>query len=336
MRIPHGVVSADLTHAALVNTDGVMELIDFKTGAVLAKSEFPATPIVQIGSKSLSYRVELEKLTVFAATADAGALSILWTFDIAIPDWVTAGRSSAGDEAGGTTFDVTGQVESDHLIVSWVARSRYTGGAYPSEAVLKDAQRQANGRARIALADGSGATESAGAQPQAVPEVPAVPPGHTLVPYQQYGRWTTSRWEHAAAEYHLSRATGDMGISLHKRAPAGTEETRPIAGEVSQASVSVSGEHVFVRGSTSDQWTVLRASDAEAVGFVPYDDHTTAIVGLGAVVLVLIEETSGDVKHVRLRCRSLDDGHVIWTHELGVEQLPDLQALSRPPMPPRR
>lgn len=335
MRIPHGVASAELTHAALVNTAGVLELIDFKTGALLAKSEYPATPLAQIGSTSLSYRVTSEALTVFAATPDAGVLSIQWIFNIAIPNWVVVGQSLHGDEADGTTLDVTGEVESDRLVVSWVARSRYTGGAYPSERVLKDAQRQASGQARISLADGSGTTKQAREQTQVRPEIPSVPSGHTLVPYQQHGRWTTSRWEYDTAEYHLSRASSETGISLHKRVAANVEETRPIAGEVSQVSVSENGEHVFVLGSKSEGWTVLRVDDAEAVGFVPYDAHTVSIAALRAFVLVSIEERIGGLKHVRLRCRSLDDGHILWTHELGFEHPPDLKTLARPPAPRR-
>lgn len=334
MDFPRGIVSADRTSALLTDATGRLQLVNLSTGELVATSAGPATPLSIHDGRVVASRLEApSSLVVFSAVPEGGTFRELWRTALRIPEWAlrTAEPGESGrDEAA---LSVKGRVEDGDLVVVWTARSFYRGGAAPPMEVARRAQQRVGGEARIALSDGRLASE-APTEPDAdtarqPPAPPAVPEGRKLLAYRDGAIWATHAWPTPRGDAFLTRAADGRGAALQQRRPGAQDEVHELLSAPSvEASVADEGRLVFARASDGD-WQVFLAETAERVAEIPYDEHTVEIATVGESVFALVEEAADGARRTELRCRSLADGHLVWSRALGEERVPS----APPPLP---
>jgi hypothetical protein len=325
LRIPRGIADPGGNVAYVVGPEGRIHCLELETGDILARTDFPASPLTIDGDTLIGWRPlpdQPHSVRVFAAVRQGNVLRPQWEQALELADWVEV-RSVEPDR-----FALEAMIEGKRVVATWEARSGYRGGAPPPPHVEEAATHEARRTVQLDLQTGAieahERTESALRPEEKAP--PELPPTMRIVPYRSVGTWATHAWRVGSAEAFLARTAEEPGIALVRRDMAGTtgRSEIPLSGDAAaEAAVTPDGRMVFILepGGDAPAWQVFSAETGDRIARVPFDPGTEGVAVVNDQVLYLVVEDRGGARHWSLRSRNLQTGEAMWSFLLGEETL---------------
>lgn len=177
-RVPRGVVDARGRQAVVHDHEGALMALDVESGALLWRHGPSLRPCALIADSVVALRIGPSP-TLVVVVLDAATGEERWTSEpVDLPPWARCTLNDTRD------FALRTETDEDAVVIHWVARSWYGGGAAPSARVLEESRREAHGALRVVpagphavevLPEAEAAPEPADADvPPSVP--PAIPP----------------------------------------------------------------------------------------------------------------------------------------------------------------
>jgi hypothetical protein len=154
--LPGGVSDAVGKIGYLSNPKGGLVAVDLEKGDVLWESKDANRPLAVVGKQLAALAVEKDKqnvLRVVVVDTEAKGKKLRESTAITLPDWAVVGSGLDHTQAG-KTFTARAQSAKGDLLLNWVARSRYYGGAAPNPEILKRTNKDASGIAKVTLESG--------------------------------------------------------------------------------------------------------------------------------------------------------------------------------------
>ncbi|MBW5483188.1 hypothetical protein [Streptomyces bambusae] len=204
-RVPRGVVDEHGRQAVVHDHEGALMALDLETGALLWRHGPPLRPCALRAGSVVALRISPSP-TLVVVVLDGGSGADRWVSEpVDLPPWA---RCTLDD-----TREFTLRTEPDDgaVVLRWVARSWYGGGAAPSEQVLKESRREAYGALRVDPARTGGVEVLPEAEAPPVRADAAVPPPvpPEAPPYQR------------PADVLDQSLVGDVRVELARRADSG-------------------------------------------------------------------------------------------------------------------
>jgi hypothetical protein len=132
----------------LAGKDG-LEAVDAANGKTKWKVNSPVRPLIVADGVVIGWAAEGEsKLALVGFKADTGEKAFA-AKPVPTADWVVVGA-----EGQGKSFAIQAKGEKAGVVVSWVARASYFGGARPTPEIEEAARKRAAGYLRIVPTDG--------------------------------------------------------------------------------------------------------------------------------------------------------------------------------------
>ena len=143
-----GVISPDGKTVFIAGKDGV-EAVDAATGKSKWSAKSPARPLLVANGVVLAWAAEGEsKIALVGFDAESGAKAFA-AKPVPTADWAVVGA-----EGQGKSFAILAKQDGDGVVVGWVARASYFGGAAPTPEIEEAARKRAAGYVRLTLKDG--------------------------------------------------------------------------------------------------------------------------------------------------------------------------------------
>lgn len=143
-----GVISPDGKLVFLAGKDG-LEAVDTASGKTKWNAKSTARPFLVAQGVVLGWAAEgVNKIALIGFKADTGE-EVFAAKPVPTADWVVVGA-----EVHGKSFAIQAKGESAGVVVGWVARSSYFGGAAPTPEIEEAARKRAAGYFRIVPKDG--------------------------------------------------------------------------------------------------------------------------------------------------------------------------------------
>lgn len=187
-RIPRGVVDARGRRAVVHDYEGALMALDLENGALLWRHGPSLRPCSLLADLVVTLRIGPAP-TLVVVVLDAATGEDRWTSEpVDLPSWARCTLDDTRD------FTLRTEEADDAVVLRWVVRTWYRGGAAPSARILEESRHTAQGAVRVHLAgslslevlpeEEAGAEAWAGAwgEPEALPETaeadvpPPVPP----------------------------------------------------------------------------------------------------------------------------------------------------------------
>ncbi|MGC9496501.1 hypothetical protein [Streptomyces sp. WG7] len=170
--------------AVVHDHEGALMALDLETGALLWRHAPSLRPCALLAVSVVTLRISPSP-TLVVVVLDAATGEDRWTSEpVGLPPWA---RCTLDDTRA---FTLRTDVADDTVVLRWVARTWYRGGAAPSARVLEESRRVAHGAVRVTLAGtpslevlpeaeagaeawaeaGAGTWAEAGAEAEALPE----------------------------------------------------------------------------------------------------------------------------------------------------------------------
>ena len=128
LRIPHGIADPEGNVAYVVGPQGHIHCLDLGNGEVLARTDFPGSPLTIDRGAFIGWRPAPDQpnaVRLFAAVRQGNVLRLKWEETLQLPDWVEIGSLEPN------RFTLEAAIQSRLVVVTWEAHSRYRGGAPP-------------------------------------------------------------------------------------------------------------------------------------------------------------------------------------------------------------
>jgi hypothetical protein len=143
---PRGVADTAGRRGFLRDGAGRIVALDLGTGALLWRSPMPMRPLLAREDRLLAVRpLPPHALQVVALASDGGD-ELCASPPIALPDWTKPSVEDTPEFMLGVHDD------GGTLVLRWMGRARYRGGAAPAAKVLESAKRDASGLVRVDVA----------------------------------------------------------------------------------------------------------------------------------------------------------------------------------------
>ncbi|MEU8619081.1 hypothetical protein [Streptomyces sp. NPDC048623] len=213
--IPRGVVDERGRQAVVHDHEGALMALDLESGALLWRHGPGMRPCALHAGSVVALRIGAAPELV-VVVLDAGSGADRWEAEpVALPSWA---RCTLDDTR---EFALSAEPVGDAVVLRWVARSWYGGGAAPSARVLEESRREAHGALRVDPAR-AGRVEvlpvpaEADVPPPVPPEAPPHPPHPSYPPYQQ------------PPDVVDQSVVGDLRLELARRADSGAVVLRAV------------------------------------------------------------------------------------------------------------
>ncbi|WP_406864684.1 PQQ-binding-like beta-propeller repeat protein [Streptomyces sp. HUAS MG47] len=142
-RVPRGVVDEHGRQAVVHDHEGALMALDLETGALLWRRDPPLRPCALHAGSVVALRIGRAPALV-VVVLDAASGADRWVSEpVALPPWA---RCTLDDTP---EFTLRTEPDGEAVVLRWVARSRYGGGAAPSAQVLEESRREAHGALRV-------------------------------------------------------------------------------------------------------------------------------------------------------------------------------------------
>ncbi len=205
--------------------------LDLESGALLWRHGPSLRPCALIADSVVALRISPSP-TLVVVVLDAATGEDRWTSEpVDLPPWARCTLNDTRD------FTLRTETDEDAVLIHWVARTWYDGGAPPSARVLEESRREAHGAMRVVPADphavevlpeAEALPESADAGvPPLVP--PAAPPSQS------------------AADVLDQSPVGDMRVELALRPDSGAIVLRAVAPLTGMVKWEVELDHATTR-----------------------------------------------------------------------------------------
>jgi hypothetical protein len=144
-RIPRGVVDTRGSQAVVHNHEGALMALDLENGALLWSHGPSLRPCALLAGSVVALRINPSP-TLVVVVLDAATGEDRWTSEpVDLPPWARCTLDDTRD------FTLRTEASDDAVVLHWVARTWYRGGAAPSARVLEDSRRAAHGVLRVGL-----------------------------------------------------------------------------------------------------------------------------------------------------------------------------------------
>jgi hypothetical protein len=332
IQIPKGLADPDGKVAYVVGPQALIHRLDLKSGKSQAHTTFAGSPLAIQGETLIAWTRAAESsnaVRLLAVTPQMGILRPVWEQTIELPAWVEV------DSPEAERFNMQAEIQDEELVVTWQARSRYTGGAPPPADVESSETRQASKDMHIDPESGSVLKEE---QREIVPvtetSLPSLPSDRSIVPYLQGEAWATHPWTINTGDAYLVRIIGEPGILLVRREPgsaAGPLEIRLTGDPTAVAAVTPDSKFIFIHETRNDpaSWLVFSAVDGEIIAKIPFDSGAQGVSVVNDQVLYLVMQEDGLTRRSSLHSRDLHTGEKMWSFALE-----DEISTTAPPPPP--
>jgi hypothetical protein len=329
--IPRGIADTRNGSAYVVGPEGKILALKLADGAVLARTEFAATPLafgegMLVGWRNVGDRTH--EIRLFAAKRRGNSLRIKWERALQVPDWVAPGSVESD------AFSLSAKLVDDGLVVIWEAHGRYQGGAPPPPDIEQAAIHDERRTIRLDRETGTPlGQETSELLPSAERALPAFAANRTIVPYRLGRSWLTHAWRTDSVDAVLVSPPSEPGIMLARRTAGSTAiptETQLTRDPAAKAMVTPDGRFVFIHepGDHGPTWQVFSAETAERITSLPLEPGTEEVAVVSQKVVYLVVEDLGTTRRRSLRSRDLATGDAIWSQVL------DEQIKRAPPPPP--
>ncbi|MFI7407290.1 PQQ-binding-like beta-propeller repeat protein [Streptomyces sp. NPDC049627] len=145
-RVPRGVVDARGRQAVVHDHEGALMALDLENGALLWRHGPSLRPCALLAGSVVALRMSPSP-TLVVVVLDAATGQDRWTSEpVDLPPWA---RCTLDDTRG---FTLRTEAADDAVVLRWVVRTWYRGGAAPSAGVLEESRRAAHGALRVGLA----------------------------------------------------------------------------------------------------------------------------------------------------------------------------------------
>ena len=238
--LPRGVADADGARGFVRNAHETIDAIRLDTGAPIWRSDIEARPLLVSGARLVAAspsRTRENGLEMFLLDID-GQGHVVGRDELELPDGV-----SSRDRRD---FEYVIRREGESLALSWRARTRYRGGAYPPEEVSCAERRDLRGDA---LLDPLTGRVSARDVPSESMFEPDLSPSQ---PYRVQSVWRESAWRAGSQILRLSvLGSGEQRtLALQAVGAEGDGQVKALLeGRRFEAEVTPCGRYVFARTS---------------------------------------------------------------------------------------
>ncbi|QQM46322.1 hypothetical protein [Streptomyces liliifuscus] len=178
--------------------------LDLESGVPLWRRGRGLRPCALLAGSVVALRISRSP-TLVVVVFDAATGEDRWTSEpVDLPPWARCALDDTRD------FSVRTETDEDIVVIHWVARSWYVGGAAPSPQALKESRREAHGTLRV---------DPAGPPVEILPEVEAPPePADAGAPPLVPPSAPSSQ---AAADVLDQSRVGDVRVELALRSDSG-------------------------------------------------------------------------------------------------------------------
>ena len=326
MEIPHGVADAETDIAFVAGRDGHVEAIAMGSGEVVARTDFPGTPLAVSGNRVYGWAASSrpQSVELFAADLGEGALTVRWRQAIDLPPGVNVASAYAGE------FAIDAEPSENDVVFTWEAHARYRGGAGPPPEVAAAARIDEQRTIHVDAEEGTLIREDS--RPAPVVELDAQELiAQRLVPYLHTGSWVNQPWQSAGETYVLAKPEKGPGLELRKR-DVSPNEPRPVISSRpgAEPALTPDGQLLFLHEPDSNDWNVFDVPTGELAAVMEYEHGTESVATVNDRVLFTVVEEVADPPRRRryLRCRGLASGEHLWSHLIGEEEI-----RGAPPLP---
>jgi hypothetical protein len=140
------VVDARGRQAVVHDYEGALMALDLENGALLWRHGPSLRPCALLADLVVTLRISPAP-TLVIVVLDAATGADRWTSEpVDLPSWARCTLDDTRD------FTLRTEVADDAVVLRWVARTWYRGGAAPSARVLEESRRTAHGVLRVGLA----------------------------------------------------------------------------------------------------------------------------------------------------------------------------------------
>ncbi|WP_330286783.1 hypothetical protein [Streptomyces sp. NBC_00576] len=203
--------------------------LDLESGVLLWRHGPSLRPCALLADSVVALRISPSP-TVVIVVLDAATGEDRWAEPVDLPSWARCALNDTRD------FSLRTETDEDVVVINWVARTRYGGGAAPSAQVLEDSRREAYGSLRV---------DPAGPPVEVLPEVEAPPePTDAGAPSLVSPAVVSSR---SADDVLDQSMVGDVLVELALRSDSGAIVLRAVDPLVGTVKWEVQLDHATTR-----------------------------------------------------------------------------------------
>jgi hypothetical protein len=260
IRLPEGVADPACQTGFVSTADGIAK-IDLNTGGRVWVTTAADRPLAFSGDRLLALRraPEAGSPPLLVAIDTSAAPQAIWSSPLeAVPSWTI--------HASGAEFHIDATIVGNALVLSWTARTAYTGGAPPPERILAERAAIAGGAVRVDLSTGAMLPPAARA---------STPPSHPGEFEDAGGEWRTPPWRAGAEIVSLGLIPGPTGQVLTLEISTRGERIELTRGLALVADVSLDGRHVLVRDEgvarSARDWKVFAIEQRRQIADITHE-----------------------------------------------------------------
>jgi hypothetical protein len=317
---PRGVADTEGLMGFMADAVGGTLAIDLHTGAVLWRTTAASRPLMVLGQRLVAQGLVDDRpntLRIVLLDVTRQGQPILISDPVVFPEWVSV--ATATEES----FSFGVHAERGQLLLKWEAHTRYRGGAAPTDRILLQAARDAEGLVLVNLESGTVRTltpeEEAIHRTRQTAQSPAAPNWAVRDPSAEPWVAGTKRallvWEEIDGELSLRLATWDLSSGEERR----LELAR---GRGFVARPTPNGRHLFVHREPAvaqpSVWWVFSSETGERVATLVYEPGAQSPCILGDRVYYLVEgqvvgsATGQATRRCTLKARELATTRLLW------------------------
>jgi hypothetical protein len=325
--IPNGVADA-AGHLGCIEVRGRrIECLDLTTGERIGEIQLVGIPLLIQNQQLIAWSAQSRQpnvLQLYTISLQTGMQQPQLLQEVTLPSWCDATRSNPLD------FKLEAAIQNQQLVLRWQCRSRYRGGAAPSQELVNQFNRDAIGTVYVSL--DTGRIISTDIQ-ESTPEVDTASRNQVLslptISYRQAASWHNQPWVIDRQEFLLLQKTeqGQQGFYLSKRdldsnQPASLLkllEDVPV-----DVTLTLDGRHILAylpdpstRASINRDWHIFSVPSGYQVGTITYESHSGSVNVVDSQLFYIVDQSTnrqdGEYRRRLLKACDLASGAIQWS-----------------------
>jgi hypothetical protein len=295
------------------NAHETIDAIRLDTGAPMWRSGIEARPLLVAGARLVAAspsRSRENGLEIFLLDID-GRGHVVGRDELELPDGVSVSSQDRRD------FEYVTRREGESLTLSWRARTRLRGGAYPPEDVSRAERRELRGSVLLDPRTGRVSARELSSESMFEPDLPP------SQPYRLQSVWREVAWRAGSQILRLSVAgSGEhRTLALQALGPGSDGRAKALLeGSRFEAEVTPCGRYVFARTSNppGDEWAVFSAETGERVITLRYEEgeQWPCVIGERIYYLAAGGPRLAGSAAMTVRAADLRTGQPVWEYDL--------------------
>lgn len=309
--LPQGIASPNGEIGYISNAGQEIDAIDLLTGELFWKTNFATHPLIVWENLLVAFRfLEADRtvIQIVVLKSSQNGAPVLSSQPVKFPEWITP-------DTNNDSFSFKVYLDRNVLILIWIARKMYEGGAPPPKFILERENKQDCGKIHVDLKTG---------------EVETLPPENISefrpekLP-QKDGFFEINAWK-------INNKAAALFLDISSNTPAfylqvwniSTKQiyhlTKLIEGDGLVHNITLDGLYVLIHQEIksgagnflNNSWIIFSVETGEKVAVLTYERNTKEASIISSNIFYSVEERSQSFQKLVLKAKEIATGRALW------------------------